>query len=487
MINLNTIQQQELLQKQQQTQVTQQVAQEENIFNKVGQEFKSWINDEDKVCEDGKDDGKLSFKENLEYFGKGLLGIVKGAAKHPIITGLTVAAGAALALNPITGPALLAAAPAIAGAGAIFSAGTIAYGGYKASQANNDAEAKQAWETIGNGTFGLALAGASAGKALNAASKAGVAACDGLATGNPVTNTINCIKTTPQALAQSAANLKADYLTAATGAIQANSNALRAGTKGNEIVSKANDAQAYRFNPNGTPDEIVANNPGVFVGDDGNYYVNNKWDANNPFRVDTSSEQMIMMYGPDDMAVCDGKVFNSSYVDSAAFKANGAQNYQNPADLNYGQVIDVTKQAKGSFMIAPEGTKVQTLEGPAVVGKNQVIAVDGLGNPYVQPAATTIKKNILTDSQSAKLLEVATGIKTESTIGYQIAPPYDFDKTATISYEGKRSNLTIMGSLGDDIEYGKEVLASKDQVIDAITTGKKYIDLATGGKFIRAN
>ena len=446
-----------------------------SIFDTVKTEVTNWISDADKVCEDGIDDGKLSRREKAEYFGKGLLGIAKTAVKHPVITGLTVAAGAALALNPITGPALLAAAPAIAGAGAIFSAGTIAYGGYKASQANNDAEAKQAWETIGNGTFGLALAGASAGKALNAASKAGVAACDGLATSNPVTNTINCIKTTPQALAQSAVNLKADYLTATTGVLQANSNILRTGSQNNQFMSKANEVQAYRFNPNGTPDEILANNPNVFMGEDGKFYLPNKWNPNEPYLIDTTKEQMIMMYGPDDMAVCDGKVFGSSYVDTNSFKGTGARNYQNPANLPYGEVVDVTKQAAGAYMIAPEGTQVQSLEGIATVNKGDVIAVDTLGNPYTQPAMQTATKNTgFTIAQQEELLKAA-GIDGISTIEYDPKLGY---RSVEMTVNGQKMQVDFNLWNSQEISnITNDVFNNIKGILKAAKDGVEYLNL----------
>ena len=67
--------------------------------------FQRWIHDVDKVCTDGQDDGKLGFGETMESFGKGLAGLVKSAAKKPILTAVTIAAGAgAVAL---TGGAIL--------------------------------------------------------------------------------------------------------------------------------------------------------------------------------------------------------------------------------------------------------------------------------------------------------------------------------------------------------------------------------------------
>ena len=148
--------------------------------------------------------------------------------------------------------------------------------------------------------------------------------------------------------------------------------------------SKPNKVQAYRFNPNGTPEEIIANNPGVFQGEDGCFYVKNKWDANAPFKIDTTKEQMIMMYdGMSDMAVCDGEVFAGSYVDTLTFEADGSLNYQNPTELEYGKVIDATKQAFGEFRMFELGTEIQTLEGVNVIDPGEIVSIDHAGNPYV--------------------------------------------------------------------------------------------------------
>ena len=350
--------------------------------------FSAWLSDEDKVCTDGTDDGKISAGEALTSFGKGLAGIVKTAINHPVMTGLSVAAG--IGLTIATGGAAL---PVMAAAGAAIGGCTVIGGAYNAITADTDGEKKAAFEQMGNGTFALISSAFGAKQALKGAANAGVKTAEGITTSNPVKNLVNCFKVLPDALKTSGANIKGNFLTLSTGNIHANSNALRRGQV--KYMSKANEAQAYRFNPNGTPDEILANNPGVFQGDDGAFYVQNKWDAAHPFKIDVSKEQMIMMYdGMDDMAVCDGAIFEGSYVDTAAFKAEGALNYKAPSSLEYGQIIDVTKQAPGSFIEAAAGTKVQTLEGIATVGEGQVIAVDHAGNPYVTPASNILKRNI---------------------------------------------------------------------------------------------
>jgi len=350
--------------------------------------FSDWLKDKDKVCTDGKDDGHISLTEGLKSVGKGFIGIVKTAINHPVATAVTVAAGAALTVA--TGGAAL---PVMAAAGAAIGAGMIGYGGYKAATAKTDGEAKQALETAGNGLFAVATAAAGAKSALSAAEKAGVTSAAGAKSMNTAKAVVQTFKSTPQALKVSAQNIKGNAAALATGAVTANSNKLLGSDK---YMSKANDVQAYRFNPNGTEEEILANNPGVFRGTDGKYYVPNKWNPSQPYAIDTSKEQMIMMYnGTEDMAVCDGNIFKGSYVDQAAFKADGTKTYLDPATLPYGNgtTISATKQAPGAFKVVPEGTKVQTLEGLRTVGKGEVVAIDHDGNPYVTTAKNIVKRN----------------------------------------------------------------------------------------------
>lgn len=339
--------------------------------------FKAWLKDADKICTDGKDDGKLSFKEASSSFGKGLLGIVKTTINHPIKTLASVAVGAGVVA--LTGGAAL---PILALGGVALGVGTIGFGAYKAISAKKDGDAKQAFETMGNGTFSLAASALSSKSALKFASKAGVESATGIATNNPIKNLYSCAKVMPEALKISARNAKGNFLTLSTGKLHAHCNEFREDTM--PFKSKPNEVQAYRFNPNGTPEEILANNPGVFRGEDGCFYVKNKWDASSPFKIDTTKEQMIMMYdGMNDMAVCDGGVFAGSYVDTAQFKADGTLSYQNPEALEYGKVINATKQAFGEYKMLELGTEVETIEGPNTIDPGEIVSLDHEGNPYV--------------------------------------------------------------------------------------------------------
>ena len=116
-----------------------------------------------------------------------------------------------------------------------------------------------------------------------------------------------------------------------------------------------------------------------------------------------------MMYGADDMAVCDGGIFKGSYVDTNGFKANGALSYQDPTNLPYGQVTNVTKQAPGAYKTMPVGTKVQTLEGVRTVQEGETVAIDHAGNPYVTPISNILKRNIpITDEAKAAFADLAS-------------------------------------------------------------------------------
>lgn len=344
-----------------------------------------WLEDKDKVCTDGNDDGEIGFKEGAKAFGKGLLGgIPKAMINHPLITAGVIAGGAALTV--LTGGA---AAPILWGLGAVAVGASATTSIVKAATADTDAEKKAALEGTGTATASAALLGATYGTTMKAATQAGVKT-DG-----------NILQTMKSSAEVSVQNAKGNYLTWKTGVVHANSNQLQGAEP---YMSKANDVQAYRFNPNGTPDEILANNPGVFRGADGKYYLPNKWNPSEPYLIDPSKEQMIMLYGGDDMAVCDGAIFKGSYVDKAAFHADGALKYQDPTKLQYGQVVDVTKQAPGAFKVMPEGTKIQTLEGTRTVQAGEVVALDHNGNPYATTAQNILKRNTGFSENAAETL-----------------------------------------------------------------------------------
>lgn len=129
-----------------------------------------FLEDKDKVCTDGNDDGKLTFKDGAKSFLKGLVGgIPKAMINHPIATAVTVAAGSAAMI--ITGGA---AAPVLWGLGAALATGTTINGVVKYAKADNDAAAKQALEMTGTGVSGIVLAEATKSSIWKAAQKAGV-------------------------------------------------------------------------------------------------------------------------------------------------------------------------------------------------------------------------------------------------------------------------------------------------------------------------
>jgi hypothetical protein len=408
--------------------------------------FSDWLNDKDKVSTDGKDDGSISFGEAMKSMGKGLIGIVKGAIKHPITTVATIGTG--VALTVATGGAAL---PVLIALGAGTGAVMIGKGTYDAVTAKTDGEAKAAYENIGNGIFALGASALGAKASLNAASTAGVTGADGASELNTVEALAQNFKVLPEALKVSGQNIEGNVLTLATGNVHAHSNQLQGS---NAYMSKANDVQAYRFNPNGTPEEILANNPGVFRGADGKYYLPNKWSPEEPYLIDTSKEQMIMLYGGDDMAVCDGAVFKGSYVDTQSFKADQALNYQDPTQLTYGEVVNVTKQAPGAFKVMPEGTKVETLEGTRTVGKGEVVALDHEGNPYVTTPANILKRNTgLSDDAMNALCDMdPAAVYKHNPTWLETNRPVDFDIQETMAKVPEELKTDAMNVLTQNVK-----------------------------------
>lgn len=116
---------------------------------------------------DGKDDGKISLKEKVKNFGKGLVAPIKtmfSSPKNMAITAASVIGGAALIAA--TGGA---AAPVMVAAGLIGGGVQIGKGIYKQVNAKTDNEAKQAWQEMGSGTFTVGVSAASAKSSLKAA------------------------------------------------------------------------------------------------------------------------------------------------------------------------------------------------------------------------------------------------------------------------------------------------------------------------------
>ena len=356
-----------------------------SVFDKIKSETKDWINDKDKICTDKHDDGKLSFKDAAKSFVKGVFGFAKSIVKHPIATGLSVAG--TIGIAALTGGAAL---PIIAAAGAVIGAGQIGFGLYKAITANTDGKAKQAIETMGNGAFAFATSLFGANPALKAANKAGV---NGVKiSNNPFKNIIHCFEVAPDSFTVSKANIVSNL----TGVFQPNSTLLR---KSYEGYSKPVETEVYRFNPKGSTEEILANNPHVsFETETGKYYVQTNWGEK--AYIDLNKEYLIATYGEGDYNAIAGDIFQESYVDSGIFNSNGTRQYINPESLEYGVSTKVTKQAPIRFSFAKPGTKYKSLEGIHTLEPESVIMVDSKGNPYQNTIANLLKRNTVTSLQN---------------------------------------------------------------------------------------
>lgn len=173
--------------------------------------FTDWLQDKDKVCTDGEDDGSLSFKEGAFSLAKGLIGgIPKAMINHPVATLLTVGIGAAA--TALTGGAIL---PLLTAAGIVSGVSMAGYGAYKAATAQTDGEAKQALETLGMGAATTGLSVMSAGKALDTAANAGVKSAKVSEDASTLTKVTQLFKSIPESLKVSKNNAK-NFLTIKT-------------------------------------------------------------------------------------------------------------------------------------------------------------------------------------------------------------------------------------------------------------------------------
>lgn len=161
--------------------------------------FTDWLQDKDKVCTDGKDDGKLSFWEGTKSFAKGLIGgIPKMIINHPVMTAATIGLGAAATV--LTSGAIL---PALGALGVVAGVGMTGYGIYGAATAKTDGEAKLALETMGVGVTTAAVSVATADKALEKAAEAGVKSAQVAEDANIFQKTVQMFKSIPEALTKS--------------------------------------------------------------------------------------------------------------------------------------------------------------------------------------------------------------------------------------------------------------------------------------------
>ena len=360
--------------------------------------------DVDKISTDGQDDGKLTFKEKVKSFGKGLLGgIVKGAAKHPIATAVSLAA--AVGLTVVTGGAAL---PAMMYAGMAFGGVAIGKGAVAASKATTDGEAKAAWEGIGTGTAVVGLSAAGLKSANKAAANAGVKSLRGLDKAGWGENFTAGIKALPETIKQSGMNIKGNYLTwmsALKGdkVIYANSNATRNGVLiGEQSGNKVPDA--YKVDLEGTVDEVLAKNPGLsYDAEAGKYYVQTSWGEKSYIQ---NENYMFVKYGEGDCNAVEGTEFYDTYIDHTKFEATGAKRYINPEELKPGQHVETSKNAVAKYKIVKPGTKYVGAEGEGTVQPGSVLRVDGQNRPYQSTVEFMLKKVKLTPEQVAELCKL---------------------------------------------------------------------------------
>ncbi len=151
------------------------------------------------ACKDGKDDGKISFKEKMKNFGKGIIKPIKtmfSSPKNIALTAASIIGGAALIAA--TGGA---AAPVMVAAGLLGGGIQIGKGIYAQAKATTDEQAANAWQDMGSGTFTVGVSAAGAKSALKAS---GVQGAKEMSTFAAIKN---CIKSAPKNISKSVSGL----------------------------------------------------------------------------------------------------------------------------------------------------------------------------------------------------------------------------------------------------------------------------------------
>lgn len=168
------------------------------------------------LCKDGKDDGKISFKEKLKNIGEGIVKPIKSMFSSPkniALTAASILGGAALIAA--TGGA---AAPVMVAAGLLGGGIQLGKGIYSQAKATTDEQAAKAWQDIGSGTFTI---GVSAVGAKSALKTAGVEGAKEMSTFSAIKN---CIKNTPKNISKSFSGISSKISTAMNGLNGAASN-----------------------------------------------------------------------------------------------------------------------------------------------------------------------------------------------------------------------------------------------------------------------
>ena len=163
------------------------VTQDNDIVTSTPDNF--FLSDEE-TCTDGKDDGKISFKEGAISFLKGIASPITNMFKSPgnfIKSAAMIAVGTALCIATGGAAAPFLVALGVAGGGFQIAKGTI--GIFKAK---TDAEAKAALKNIGSGT------GAVAASIVGAKAAARAGGIQGAKSMNAFQATVACIKNAPK-------------------------------------------------------------------------------------------------------------------------------------------------------------------------------------------------------------------------------------------------------------------------------------------------
>lgn len=347
-----------------------------------------WLEDKDKVCTDGQDDGKLGFKEGAKAWAKGFVGgIPKAMINHPLITGgvLALAAGATVLTGGAAAPILWglgAAAVAVSGGASIV----------KAATADTDAEKKAALEGVGTSTAAAAMLGATYNTTMTAAKQAGVNT-DG-----------NIVQTMKSSAEISARNTKANYMTWKTGNIHANSNQARFGFQ--EVQQSSAPREAIKLDLSGTQEEILARYPQLSVNESGELGVKTSWGFSK-----VSENSMLVKYGEGDYNILSQADCIKTYVQS-----NGNGTAFDPATVEPGTKVNISKVAKGEYKVVPAGTKYVDTETVAgdykIVGPGSVLRKDAHCSPYSSTAEFMLENTVnLTPEQMAELQAVAAQAK----------------------------------------------------------------------------
>lgn len=125
---------------------------------------------------------------------------------------------------------------------------------------------------------------------------------------------------------------------------------------------------------------------------------NGKWYVPEPnrskyFKAPLTQDSVVIVYDLErgDIGFCGKDEFKSFYAYSDKYKA-GTIEYVDPERAPKGEILEITKSATAEFWVLPQGTHVETSEGPVIIHPGEVLIKNEKNKVYKQTIAAILER-----------------------------------------------------------------------------------------------